>query len=350
MSRQRPRWIAATMVVVVVGGGSAAFVLANGEEAETPKETAPLATAQVTVADLVETMKLTGALGYADQTTLSVNKDGLITWLPKEKATLKRGDPVARVNNVQVLLFYGKIPFYRTLEYGVSDGPDVEQLKRNLGKLGLLPDGVTVDEEFTSGTRQAVKNLQDLLGVKETGTFDPNSVVVMPGAVLVGAPAEGVTVGSSASGPLYTVSTKEREVTTSLSPTKARLVEAEDQADVTLPDGKTTTATVTEIAAATTDEEGDVSIPITLTLDDPEGVEQGTGLPVSLTFVAEITEDATTVPVLALIALAEGGYAVEVMASDGTTTLVPVDPGTYADGLVEVDGDLNAGDEVVVPS
>jgi multidrug efflux pump subunit AcrA (membrane-fusion protein) len=59
------------------------------------------------------------------------------------------------------------------------------------------------------------------------------------------------------------------------------------------------------------------------------------------------------VPVNALLALLEGGYAVEVAAEDGTTSLVGVEVGLFADGWVEItdatDPGLEEGDEVVVP-
>jgi hypothetical protein len=57
------------------------------------------------------------------------------------------------------------------------------------------------------------------------------------------------------------------------------------------------------------------------------------------------------VPVTALVALAEGGYGVEVVDSRGSR-LVGVEIGMFsdADDLVEVTGDLDEGDEVVVPA
>ncbi len=56
------------------------------------------------------------------------------------------------------------------------------------------------------------------------------------------------------------------------------------------------------------------------------------------------------VPRTALVALAEGGYAVEVLEDDGQTVLVAADPGFFAANLVEVDAPgLAVGDLVVLP-
>jgi hypothetical protein len=58
------------------------------------------------------------------------------------------------------------------------------------------------------------------------------------------------------------------------------------------------------------------------------------------------------VPVDALLALASGGYAVEVVGPGGARHLVAVTPGLFddADGLVQVDGELRDGQRVVVPA
>jgi hypothetical protein len=57
-----------------------------------------------------------------------------------------------------------------------------------------------------------------------------------------------------------------------------------------------------------------------------------------------------TVPVAALLALAEGGYGIEVV--EGTTTrIVAVETAMFADGRVEVTGrGLSEGMKVGVPS
>ena len=70
--------------------------------------------------------------------------------------------------------------------------------------------------------------------------------------------------------------------------------------------------------------------------------------PVEVLVTAERAEGVLSVPVDALLAVAEGGYAVERVRS-GHTQLVGVEPGAFADGYVQVTGDLTEGDEVVVP-
>jgi hypothetical protein len=63
-------------------------------------------------------------------------------------------------------------------------------------------------------------------------------------------------------------------------------------------------------------------------------------------------ESALSVPVTALVGKSGGGFAVEVVRSDGRRELVAVKLGLFdsAAGRVEVEGDLREGDHVVVPS
>ncbi|MDX2467941.1 MAG: efflux RND transporter periplasmic adaptor subunit, partial [Acidimicrobiia bacterium] len=62
-----------------------------------------------------------------------------------------------------------------------------------------------------------------------------------------------------------------------------------------------------------------------------------------------LVENVLTVPARALVALIEGGYAVELVKPDGTTTYTAVEVGEFADGWVEVTGAVTEGDKVVVP-
>jgi multidrug efflux pump subunit AcrA (membrane-fusion protein) len=71
---------------------------------------------------------------------------------------------------------------------------------------------------------------------------------------------------------------------------------------------------------------------------------------VTVAFTAGQRPNVLTVPVAALLALAEGGYGVQVV--DGSTTrIVAVETGLFADGKVEITGTgLQAGLKVAMPS
>ncbi|HKA02679.1 MAG TPA: hypothetical protein VKD67_00070, partial [Acidimicrobiales bacterium] len=69
--------------------------------------------------------------------------------------------------------------------------------------------------------------------------------------------------------------------------------------------------------------------------------------PVTINFTRSSAKGVLAVPVRALIALAEGGYAVERVTGTGTE-FVPVKLGAFADGYVEITGSVAAGDTVVV--
>ena len=74
----------------------------------------------------------------------------------------------------------------------------------------------------------------------------------------------------------------------------------------------------------------------------------------------EISENVLYVPVNALLALAEGGYALEVYDEElgnGTfegesgvdTSYIAVEIGVFTEGFVEVKGNISEGQLVVVP-
>jgi multidrug efflux pump subunit AcrA (membrane-fusion protein) len=89
---------------------------------------------------------------------------------------------------------------------------------------------------------------------------------------------------------------------------------------------------------------------VTIAVDAPEAAAYDQA-PVEVGIVRQARENVLAVPVNALVALLEGGYAVERVAADGTTELIGVEPGIFEDGWVEVRGDgLDAGDPVVVPA
>jgi hypothetical protein len=258
---------------------------------------------------------------------------------------------------------YGSRALWRELGADTEDGPDIEQLEANLVALGIVSaDVLTVDQDWTSVTTNAVKTWQALIGVEATGTVAPSDVVFQPGAVRV-AQVNGVvggaagSEGSSESSALTLTSTAQA-VTIDLEASRQTLV-AEDQAvHIVLPDGTETTGVLTSVGdVATADDsseeeaaEGtDPTIEVVITLDDPDATGALDEAPVKVKVETTAAEDVPAVPVEALLALTAGGYGVEVRQADGVTRPVPVELGAEADGWVEVTGDVAEGDKVVVP-
>ena len=157
-------------------------------------------TAEVTVRDLEERTELDGTLGYGDTSQLALSAQGTVTWLPPEGSVVDRGQAVAEVDDRVVPLLFGDRPLWRELGSGVEDGPDVELVEANLVALGVVTaDELTVDQEWTSATTDALEEWQEALGLEETGRLAPGAVAVQPGAVRVA--AHVAELGGQAGGP-----------------------------------------------------------------------------------------------------------------------------------------------------
>lgn len=254
--------------------------------------------------------------------------------------TVEVGDAVSV--GVPVMTLAGETPM---------TGQDVRQLEENLAALGFDADGtLTVDDLYDGATVSAVSAWQASLGVEVTGLVARGDVVFVDEAIRVSdqLSAPGSTVGPGS--PVLAVSSA-RKVVTLLLPAEDQGVVAEgDAVIVELPDGSDVDATVTEVASvATLNQQGAAVFEVTIELLDDAAAAGLDEAPVDVEIVTDSVEDVIAVPVTALLALAEGGYAVEVETSGGTT-LVGVDPGFFADGLVEIEsGDIAPGDRVVVP-
>lgn len=75
--------------------------------------------------------------------------------------------------------------------------------------------------------------------------------------------------------------------------------------------------------------------------------DQPDGSPVSVSFAEKQAKDVLSVPIKALLALAEGGYGVERVNPDGASTIIAVQTGLFANGQVEVTSEgLAEGDTV----
>jgi hypothetical protein len=134
-----------------------------------------------------------------------------------------------------------------------------------------------------------------------------------------------------------------------LTDAQKKLVTTGAEVEVTLPDGTALAGVVADVAAAREDPETYELIPARarIEIEDQAALKENGVSGVTLTMIQDEAADTLVVPVTALLALAEGGYAVE--KADGS--LVGVDVGLIQDTLVQViptAGELDEGDEVVL--
>jgi len=213
-----------------------------------------------------------------------------------------------------------------------------------------------VDDTYSASTATAVRKWQDDLGLDGTGMVELGRVVFEPAAVRVDALKAAVGDQAQPGSALYTFTGTTRLVIVELSPSDQRLAQRGAAVRLTLPDGSGTTGTITDVASVV--DEGDGSpnstpttkLQVTITADDAAKLAGLDAATVTVELTAAKKENVLTVPVAALLALAEGGYGVQIV-SGGSTHLVAVTTGLFADGRVEVAGDgIAEGVTVGMPS
>lgn len=251
----------------------------------------------------------------------------------------------------------------RALSVGVDDGVDVKLFEQALSAGGFTADGtMVVDDHFDDATATATSAWLASLGV----TADPASIVMPAGSFTV-VPA-GLSIGTAlvpdgtvlaGDAVVMSLTAPSRQVTTT-APIGDATFALGATIDVEFPDTTVEPGTVIavgNVASNTGGAPGDTpTVPITIGVDNiPTTVDSFVEIPVTLRVVSANVPKAIVVPVSALVALKEGGYAVETVTGtnpDGSnqTKLVGVKPGLFTNGFVQVDGSLQAGADVVVPS
>jgi hypothetical protein len=351
--RARQAAVAGAAVVVVGAAAVAAVGFGGGSQGTAEAEALPPATAQVTRQTLIDAETVDGELGYGSEATLRSRSGGTVTWLAGTGVVVKRGGTLYRVDNERVVLLYGSLPAYRELRPGL-EGSDVKQFERNLAALGY--DGFTVDDEYTSATADAVRDWQDDLGLPDTGSVEPERIAYAAGQMRVD--AHGVTVGDvvQPGAEVMTVTGTARVVTVTLDMDDQRLARRNAPVRITAPDGDEVGGKITDVdtvideGSDAPDSEPETRIDVTITVDKPAAFDGYDQASVDVDFTASERKDVLTVPVAALLALAEGGYGVEVIEGS-TSRVVAVEAGLFADGRVEVTGDgLAEGVTVGMPS
>ena len=359
----RKRWaLAAAAVLVAAGCG---VVVMSGAEHPAAAAQGPAAdTVKVEHGELSAMVSGAGTLTYRARSDgspyLAINRArGVYTELPDSGDEVRCGGALYRVNDRPVVLLCGTVPAYRALHVG-SRGRDVRELNRNLHQLGYDADAhVPIDPRdsaFTTKTEQALRVLQRKLGVGETGGLAIDAAVFLPVPVRI-AKVIGQVGGSAGPGaPVLSATSDTLQVQVNLEPSRQGEVKKRDRAQITLPGNRPVKGRVSGFGRVAQAGQGgqpaDATVPTFISLDDPAKAGGLDRSPVQVDITTKGVDDALSVPVTALVGKSGGGFAVEVVRAGGGRELVAVTLGLFdtGGGRVQVEGDLRAGDSVVVPS
>ena len=367
----RRRWIAAVVLAAVAAAGIAAGIAGTrtrgGAGGGGVSDNAyPTSTATVTRQSLSSEIPVTATLGYAGSYTVVNQASGILTRLPQIGKVVSEGQVLYEVSGRPVVLFYGATPAYRSLSAGTNNaltGPDVRELNADLVAMGYassseIPAG---SDMFSSWTAAGVEKLQSALGVTANGTLGLGDIVFLPGAARITSVSAALGATVPAGQAVMSATSTARVVTVDLDSAQQSEVAAGDHVTITLPDNSVTPGVVTSVSkvatsaspsAASPGSSGAATITVLVTPADPVATGTWDQAPVTVDITTASVHDALVVPVDALLALSGGGYAVEVVGTNGVHHLVSVTLGIFddADGLVQVSGyELSAGTPVVVP-
>lgn len=350
MRRRTQLAIALPVTAVLIAGVAAAAVLQPWRSAGPEAEAEEPATVVAERTTLTSELLLSGDLSYGDVVDLP-GRPGTITRLPSVGTEILAGQVLYEVDGRPVIAVTGARPFWRDLSTGMTDGPDVAQLETALAALGYGTD-LTVDEHFTWATAAAVKAWQKALGVATTGAIGLGDIVAINAASVR---ISGVTaqLGDQGGGsPLSYTSTTIRAIV-ELTDAQARELVVPTEVTVRLPDGTEVPATITSIdpGGEPIGDGDEKTSPSAIVEFADQSVVADVGLrSVKVVIARDEVADALVVPVTALVATLDGGYAVDVVRGDEIVRL-PVELGLIADTRVQIiGGGLAEGDAVVVAS
>jgi peptidoglycan hydrolase-like protein with peptidoglycan-binding domain len=346
--------VAAASLAAAAGAALAGWAVFGGDNTASATTPRPAATASVERRNLVVSETLDGELGFDDSRRAVAQLPGTVTRIAREGSTVRRGRPLYSINGRSTYVFYGSVPAWRVLRRGMS-GVDVEQLERNLVALGYDRSGaIEIDGKFDGATGAAVKRWQDARGVAQDGVVELGDVVFLPGPRRVGQhlASDGAVVQPGAE--IVETTSLRKLVTVELEASRQNLVREGDAVQVVLPDGRSFAGRVAQVgrvaerrASATGEEEGEPYVTVKIAL--PATVRGFDRAPVEVRVSTQTKANVLAVPVEALLALAGGGYAIEIVSAN-ETRLVRVDIGAFADGYVEIAGaGVREGTRVVVP-
>jgi peptidoglycan hydrolase-like protein with peptidoglycan-binding domain len=379
-SRARRVGLAAGAAVLAVGGAAAIAVAVTAAHRPAAAAGPRVATAAVVRTDLTNTVQEAGSLAYAGSFTVVNQEQGTAyTVLPRPGQVIRRGQRLYEVDGGPVVLFYGRRPEWRALSLGVADGPDVAQLDANLIALGYATAAtLPVSHTFTSATTAAVEQWQAATGQVVSGVVAAGQVAYAPGPLRVTSVSAGLGAPVQPGATVLTATSPRPVVEVALPVSQEYLVHRGEPVTVTMPDGATTGGRVAAISTVATGAASGASpgppgapgaspgpggpggtagggaagatVNVVVVLTHPAVAGHLDQAPVTVSIVSHSVHGVLAVPVSALVALAGGGYAVEVDRG-GSLHLVAVNAGLFGQTLVQVTGSgLRPGTRVEVPA
>ena len=292
----------------------------------------------------------TTTVGLAASDT-DATEDTLVTELPTVGETLDTGDVAYEIDTEPVIVIIGDTALDRDLSIESSDGPDIELLEQTLLSLGYDAGGdLELDEHFDDATTEALTAWEEDLELDGDGVASLNEFVVLPaGHRVTDIEAErGDSLGPGNT--VFTVGISTRSLTATVDEADSDLITIGATVEVDIGD-QTVPGTIVDSSdtpADPSDPAATDTVTIEIQLDETVDVGDNPSVDVEVRIVESLAENVVLVPASALISVGDGSYAVEVVRGE-TTAFVAVEPGMFADGVVEVDG-IDAGTAVVVPT
>lgn len=326
--------ISATLLVVAV----TAIVLVVRGRPDEPAAPPPPAVQTTTVrkGDLANTRVLQAGLGFGAARPVK-GGTGTVTKLPAAGQTTELGKELYRVDDQPVFVFYGATPLFRALDAPGLKGSDVAVVVDNLAALGYQVGTRPKDAskaELTPRVVDALKKWQKAVGVEQNGVLAPGRVLVLDRPMRVA--SVKAQLGAAASEELFELTPTTRLVTVQVPVAEAGVVKAGMPVVVVRPDNREVPGKVTSVTTAAPPENGgDPEVDVVVTPDNPEDVGDLDTAPVRLKITTESRTGVLTVPLTALVALKEGGYAVQLPGGG----LKAVRTGLYSQDKVEISGD-----------
>ena len=281
---------------------------------------------------------------------------GVIESIAEVGTPIEHGSVLFTVDGSDVVAVVDVSPETEAVLAAMADD-DLEELEAVLVFIGYDSSGsVVVDGEIDDATVAAIEAWQTAVGLPTTESLDPDDYVVID-AIAGAAYSVGeqyVEVGDELddSEVVLGLTTPTLTVSADISVGEIDEFAVGDVVTIEQLDESTFEARVVSIADIATPGSADGGPTIAVEFEvvtEPDEFVSG-----SVLIVTESSriDGATVVPTRALVALREGGYAVERQLGDGRTELIGVEIGTFDDGLVEVvssTADLAEGDQLVVP-